>query len=244
MIIVVKLVLAHLLGDFVLQPNSWVADKERKKHLSLYLYLHVLLHFLLAYALVGQREFISFALVLALLHGVIDLLKLHFQTENTKRRWFVADQVLHLLVLLLIAFGYQNGFDGTYILEHPMTLYFQEQFWMYLTAVVFLTKPASIIIRNIISVWTPEKKSKKSSSLQNAGNYIGIIERLFVFYFVVTGHLEAVGFLLAAKSIFRFGDLREAKDRKLTEYVLIGTLLSFGFAFVTAILLNFCLHFI
>jgi hypothetical protein len=35
---------------------------------------------------------------------------------------------------------------------------------------------------------------------------------------------------LAAKSIFRFGDLKESKDRKLTEYVLIGTLLSFGIA--------------
>jgi hypothetical protein len=35
---------------------------------------------------------------------------------------------------------------------------------------------------------------------------------------------------LAAKSIFRFGDF---KDRKLTEYVLIGNLLSFGMAMIT-----------
>ncbi|RYE13805.1 MAG: DUF3307 domain-containing protein, partial [Sphingobacteriales bacterium] len=49
-------------------------------------------------------------------------------------------------------------------------------------------------------------------------------------------HFEAVGFLLAAKSIFRFGDLKEAHDIKLTEYVLIGTLLSFGMAIVTALL--------
>ena len=32
MIIFVKLLLAHLLGDFLLQPNSWVLDKESKKH--------------------------------------------------------------------------------------------------------------------------------------------------------------------------------------------------------------------
>lgn len=242
MIILIKLVLAHLLGDFLLQPTSWVIDKEEKKYKSLYFYWHVLLHFMLAWLLVGEFGFAGFALILALLHGGIDLLKLHFQKDNTKRKWFVADQLLHLAVLLLITFLYENGWN-IYILANPTALYFQDPFWMYLTAVVFLTKPASIIIRNIISVWTPEKKSKKKSSLQNAGNYIGIIERLFVFYFVATGHLEAVGFLLAAKSIFRFGDLREAKDRKLTEYVLIGTLLSFGFAFLTAILLNFCLSF-
>ena len=66
--------------------------------------------------------------------------------------------------------------------------------------------------------------------------YIGILERVLIFVFILTNHFEAVGFLLAAKSIFRFGDLKEAQDLKLTEYVLIGTLLSFGIAIVTAML--------
>jgi len=49
---------------------------------------------------------------------------------------------------------------------------------------------------------------------------------------------------LAAKSIFRFGDLKEAKDRKLTEYVLVGTLLSFGIALLVGHLAQFeLLHF-
>ncbi|WP_310000206.1 MULTISPECIES: DUF3307 domain-containing protein [Chryseobacterium] len=26
-----QLILAHLLGDFILQPNSWVADREHRK---------------------------------------------------------------------------------------------------------------------------------------------------------------------------------------------------------------------
>ena len=38
--------------------------------------------------------------------------------------------------------------------------------------------------------------------------------------------LSGVGFLLAAKSVFRFGDLKEKNDHKMTEYVMIGTLLS------------------
>ena len=58
---------------------------------------------------------------------------------------------------------------------------------------------------------------------------------LFVFIFVITNHWEAIGFLLAAKSVFRFGDLSSSKDRKLTEYILIGTLLSFGIAIATGI---------
>ena len=30
MIVFIKLLLAHLLGDFLLQPTSWVKDKEQK----------------------------------------------------------------------------------------------------------------------------------------------------------------------------------------------------------------------
>ncbi|WP_332910802.1 hypothetical protein [Algoriphagus boritolerans] len=75
----------------------------------------------------------------------------------------------------------------------------------------------------------------EGASLQNAGKYIGILERLFVFVFVITGKWEAIGFLLAAKSVFRFGDLRKSKDRKLTEYILIGTLISFGISILSGI---------
>lgn len=69
-----------------------------------------------------------------------------------------------------------------------------------------------------------------SSGLKDAGKYIGMLERLFVFLFVLTNFWEGIGFLLAAKSIFRFGDLKDTNDVKLTEYILIGTLLSFGLA--------------
>jgi hypothetical protein len=72
--------------------------------------------------------------------------------------------------------------------------------------------------------------------LNNAGKYIGILERIFIFTFVIMGKWEGIGFLLAAKSIFRFGDLKESKDRKLTEYILIGTLLSFGIAIAVGML--------
>ena len=237
MIIFVKLLLAHLLGDFLLQPKSWVVDKESKKQKSIYLYIHTFLHGILAWLVVGEIAFGWFALALALFHGFLDFLKLQFQKNKTKRNWFVVDQILHLITILIIASLYQN-------LAVDFTFY-NNQFWMVITGILFLTKPTSIIIKNIISIWTPENKNKNEASLENAGNYIGIFERLFIFCFVLIGHFEAIGFLLAAKSIFRFGDLKEAKDRKLTEYVLIGTLLSFGIALLTGLLVQFgLLHFL
>jgi hypothetical protein len=85
-------------------------------------------------------------------------------------------------------------------------------------------------MRELMSNWSKALNDGNEESLNNAGKYIGMLERLFVFVFIITGNWEGIGFLLAAKSVFRFGDLKESKDRKLTEYILIGTLLSFGIA--------------
>ena len=47
---------------------------------------------------------------------------------------------------------------------------------------------------------------------------------------MLVGCMEGIEFLLAAKSVFRFGELAKAKEVKITEYVLIGTLSSFTIA--------------
>ena len=73
-------------------------------------------------------------------------------------------------------------------------------------------------------------------SLPNAGKYIGIIERLFVLIFIILGNWASIGLLITAKSVFRFNDLKDSNNRKLTEYILIGTLLSFGLAIVTGLI--------
>ena len=52
-----------------------------------------------------------------------------------------------------------------------------------------------------------------------------------------------IGFLIAAKSILRFGEIKERKDRMFAEYVLIGTLLSFTWVLVVAILTQHALHY-
>lgn len=230
MILFVTLFLAHLIGDFILQPNKWVADKEQNKEKSIYLYIHIALHLALILLFVAKKDFFIYGILLAFSHGIIDFTKLKFQTNKTKRIWFSIDQLLHLLMIFIIVLLYTE----TTIHINDIS----SKIWIFVTGIVLLTKPTSILIKNIISIWTPENKDSKDDSLQNAGNYIGILERLFVFCFITTGHFEAIGFLLAAKSIFRFGDLKEAKDRKLTEYVLIGTLLSFGIAILVGLLVD------
>lgn len=231
MIVLVKLILAHLIGDFLLQPKSWVKEKEIRKLKSPKLYLHSLIHGILVLLLLWNLDFLLPAIILMIIHGIIDGVKLYAQNEHTKSRWFLIDQGLHFISILFVwmLFFEPDLYNFIYIIETTT-------FWVYLTALFFITIVSSIAIRELMSKWSKALNENEDESLSNAGKYIGILERLFVFVFVITGRWEGIGFLLAAKSIFRFGDLKESKDRKLTEYILIGTLLSFGIAIATAMI--------
>ena len=227
-----QLILAHLLGDFILQPNSWVADKERRKLKSPYLYLHVLIHTVLSFVFLWNTDLWWVSLLVGITHFIIDASKLIFQTVKNKKRWFFIDQLLHILVIAGISF---------YFKEFSFDFLQNQQFLKVLMAALFLTTPASIFIKILLSSWTPAPEAQSSiqtESLSSAGKYIGILERLLVFTFIMVNHWEGVGFMVAAKSVFRFSDLAQAKQRKLTEYVLIGTLLSFRLAVLTGILIK------
>ena len=56
---------------------------------------------------------------------------------------------------------------------------------------------------------------------------------------MLLNQLAAIGFLIAAKSILRYGDKDSKGARKQTEYVLIGTLLSFTMAIIIGLLVRF-----
>ncbi|HBH05657.1 MAG TPA: DUF3307 domain-containing protein [Flavobacteriales bacterium] len=230
-VFLLKLILAHLIGDFLLQFRSWVQKKEEKKGASPILYIHVLIHGLLVLLLLGI-EYWPLAALVTLGHLIIDLMKLYLQKPATKTLWFIGDQILHFALLILLWylwFSPELSFAG--MLESELLL-------VYLIAVLFLTQPMAITLYVVMKPWSDLISGHSDESLENAGRSIGILERLLVFSFIVLQQWEAVGFLLAAKSVFRFGDLRETQSRKLTEYILIGTLLSFGIAILVGALVS------
>ncbi len=221
-----KLLLAHLIGDFLFQSDSWVTHKKQHKIASKYLYWHIAIH---AFALVAliQFDFIMALIVVTVSHFAIDVLKLYLTNKNNERVLFVVDQLAHLLVLIGVTYYYTSFTIDFSQLLSPLVL---------LTSVFVLivTYGFSVSIKQLISPWDAQINTDQKS-IDGAGKYIGMLERLLVFGFVVANIWSAVGFLIAAKSVFRFGDLTGGKDRKLTEYVLIGTLLSFGLAILAGV---------
>ncbi|MBX2900450.1 MAG: DUF3307 domain-containing protein [Cyclobacteriaceae bacterium] len=229
MILLLKLLLAHLLGDFFLQPRKWILLKEERKWAAWPLYLHVVIQGMLTQILIWDWAFLKWTLLVMGSHLLIDGCKLSFQKTETKRAWFFIDQAAHLLSIYLIYCWHERItlINGAFLSEKSLML---------TTLFIFLTQPCSYLVKIFISRWQPHETKSMDESLEDAGRYIGILERLFVFTFVLTGKWEAIGFLLAAKSVFRFGDLTSAKDRKLTEYILIGTLVSFAIAIGTGLI--------
>lgn len=228
MIIFTKLLLAHLIGDFVLQPRRWLIHKEANKIRSGYLYAHIALHIALILILLWDLQYWKIAVVIGVSHYLIDLAKLY--TNSLFRNKFVpflVDQLLHLVVLYLCAF-----YDSLWETTHSLWVQID---WPLVTAVVFVTFPSAIIMSKLLENMS-DQIQLDHKSLPNAGKYIGIIERIFVLIFIILGRWEAIGLLITAKSVFRFNDLKESNSRKLTEYILIGTLLSFGLAVLSGLI--------
>ncbi|KZE81034.1 hypothetical protein AV926_09695 [Myroides marinus] len=230
LLLIVKIVFAHLLGDFVLQTNKMVKDINEKGIKSIALFAHTAIHLILLLVVTGfESKYILGVWMLVFSHLVVDIFtKIYLAKKINSIKVLLLDQVLHALCIAgFVYYYYPYAIDWDIVIgKNAIALY---------SALVLLVYVSPIVIKKIIEQF---KFTVPNNGLDNAGKYIGILERLFIFLFVVLQRWEGIGFLLAAKSIFRFGDLKANKEIKLTEYILIGTLISFGMGIGIALLYN------
>ncbi|ASB49987.1 DUF3307 domain-containing protein [Alkalitalea saponilacus] len=221
---------AHLLADFFFQTDKWVESRNNSGIKSRYFSAHLLIVFITSWLLSFQWKFIIASAMITLLHAATDYLKIKFSSvKKLKRYIFFIDQFIHVGIILYI-----TSIFGTYFEIKPwFTLPFSGTGTIIAAAFLFCLKPSNIIIREILHLYkiSAPINENEPGELPNAGKLIGNLERLLTLIFILTGRYEAVGFLIAAKSILRFGE----KDAVKSEYVLTGTLLSFGIAIIIGI---------
>jgi hypothetical protein len=221
----IKLLLSHLLTDFILQPKSWIDDRTRRHFASGRLYLHGLVTAVVALLFIGPKYWLAVIAIL-ITHILIDGWKSYRPAKIT---YFIIDQLLHFAVILSCWYFYFLQPDD--ILRIVRTVTFSDRFWILAIAVIALTTPSGILIGQLTKTW--REKIINPESLENAGKWIGIVERMIVFIFVLLGQYAAISLLIAAKGIIRFNE----KDRPevKTEYLVIGTLMSIGIALIVGI---------
>ena len=158
---------------------------------------------------------------------MIDGLKKHLNNHSSLGKYaFFIDQGLHLIVLVFVVI-----FFDRYIGIQPL-FDIKTKYILFFTGYLICLKPANIFIKQVFSAF--DVGLLENNDLPNAGKLIGVLERLLVLTFILLNQYEAVGFLIAAKSILRY----KADDTLKTEYVLIGTMLSFGMALMVGVIIN------
>lgn len=116
-----------------------------------------------------------------------------------------------------------------------------------LAGLLYSIFPGSQLIGQFLGSFQAEMKKTRQGEnpmegLKQGGKWIGILERVLVYIFVLSGQYAAIGFLVAAKSILRFGEVKETENRMQAEYIIIGTLASILFALVCGLVTSWLLR--
>ncbi|SDS52700.1 Protein of unknown function [Gillisia sp. Hel1_33_143] len=233
--ILLQLLIAHILTDFVLQPGSWIAHKRKFKQRSYLLIIHSLIAGVLSVVLLQNIQFWYVGLFITITHYFIDWWKLT-QKEDTLK-YFLLDQLFHVGMIMLAWLYISNNFNEIlpgiqYVLNSTAIL-------AIISVYLIVIFPTGFLIGKATKRWQSEIEiTHQKNSLEAAGRYIGIFERILVLTFILTNNFSAIGFLIAAKSILRFSEKSETGARKQTEYVLIGTLMSFAITIILGLLVR------
>lgn len=223
------LVTAHLVADFPLQPG-WMI--RRKKHPAM-LVLHVALVGAVAILALGAWP-AALLLVLVTTHLAMDAVKVYVLGDSL--RSFSCDQAVHLVVIVYLAMAFpQTVTQGWWSQLQPQGLNAYLVGLCLLGGTIASVQVGAIVIRKATANFT-RQIGEHIPGLDNGGTYIGCLERGLVMILVLMGQPAGVGFLITAKSILRFGDVKESSQRKLTEYIIIGTFMSFGWGLLIAVL--------
>lgn len=214
----VALLFAHVLADFVLQSAAMAEGKRRPPMLA----AHGAVVFLTAIVATGTLH--PALAALALVHMGVDLVKALSGRRGAGA--FLVDQAAHLICLLMTVWWVpdlwaQGLWSGTAPLPAAMTV---------LAGAILATRAGGFAIGALMQPWSA---AITLDGLTAGGRTIGLLERGLIFLMVLAHMPEGIGFLIAAKSVLRFGTVKE--EAKLSEYVIIGTLASFGWALVVAL---------
>jgi len=228
--LILLLVIAHLLSDFILQTQK-MSDKKGNKTFTFYHVYHVIIVGIASYILSFDLRFWKAALILTIIHLFTDMLKSWLTIKNAKNNYFFFDQSIHLVSIALIVLAYSKLCGINFMFD------FETKTIAIIAGFIFCAKPSNLLIKNLFiafSIQTPEENSENpdEQGLPNAGKLIGIVERFLALALIIMGQYEAVGLIIAAKSILRFNGIQKS------EYVLVGTLLSFGIAAFIGILIS------
>ncbi len=210
------LLCGHFLGYLVFQTEHFVELGAKSVKWKLYNALQISI---VTWLLLGNLSAWWIVVVLLLVNIVVDWItscisKSKTSTQRNEKTSidlivFASNQLLHILFIIVIWF----------ILDMLSTTYTFPNYWesllgaKYTKGLILLAglsvgiSGMSRVLKYQMADFAVKLDTSVRQGLPKGGETIGILERILVFMFVLAGNPEGVGFVLAAKSVFRIGEL-------------------------------------
>ncbi len=217
---------AHIIGDFLLQTSRDVKNKHRLPVLL----KHGFTIGALTWLLCGIWHEWLLPFMVFLTHFLVDLAKtsLSPRFKHSPLSLFLIDQFVHLCILILLCMIFTVPVAQGFWIQHAGTFY--PRLLIFASGFVLCVRTGAMVMEMAVKPYlaqTQEVRSRHVRGLKNGGRIIGQLERAMIFLFVMAGQPGAIGFLIAAKSILRFGEIKDRENLMEAEYIIIGTLMSF-----------------
>jgi hypothetical protein len=236
-------------------------ENEREKILLFHYFVYsasmaVVIYIGLIYGLPFNKNIIRLWVFLSVSHCYIDwfkgfLLKLKCMAKFEKFN-LINDQILHLLLISITwaVFGRDLQVNG--FIEFKSKILPDVPVYLLVLGVLLVIRPVGRLIKSN-EVFDLAKKSDFPSDDEkkkdNAGQMVGYLERIIVFFLLILKAYTAIAFVISAKSIIRFPEIKKAEDDgksedgtnakvNKAEYFLIGTLMSMASTFLIVALLG------
>jgi len=226
------LLIAHLLTDFVFQTGGIIENKVEYGWKSGMLLIHVFVAGLLAVLLSMKWEHgLAIFLITAGSHWIIDVIKLRYGAGSFSA--FVLDQLAHISVVIFLIFYLYPPLLSNIMSNNSALV----RMVPYAVGLLLVFRPVSFLISQFVEqrmhdLWYSNEPIMKS------GPWVGYMERLLIFIFILLNQYVVIGLLITSKFIIRYNNI---KSRQIVaEYVLLGTLMSF----TSAVLITFFIKYL
>ena len=232
----------HLVSEFLLKNGRAPRGRDLGPQIR-----HSIIVAALAYAFTGVVQAWPIPVGILLAHSVLDSLYSRNETPGWKA-WLLL-HLVHGLVITALSLLVARGLEDSLLSGRvPLSRAYDQVLAVLDGLLLTVFVGAEIVGRAVVPFQREMDEEQKALALtsqssrpqqprkgfEQGGLVIGMLERGIIFLLVLVESPTAIGFLIAAKSLLRFGDIGTGASRKEIEYILIGTLMSFLFALTTS----------
>jgi len=245
-ILIVMLLLGHVLGDFYFQRRC---AEDKKRTFLPWLLLHWAVYSAGIIMALGSlvkfggvefsRNLLWIFLFVSISHLAVDFCNILYR-ENSGRSLTI-DQAAHLVSIFIAYMIWGNSLEiSSFLYEFSGKLTIA-------LGLLIIMRPVGLWIESL-NVWPLKQLAQSPDDMCDAhedalqkdvSRIIGYLERIIMYFLLLSGQYSAIGLVVAAKSIARFPEINNKNSWLQANYYIVGTFLSLVAVISVSVVLGF-----